>query len=111
MDRPERSPSLLKASQVSPLDGPPSGARTRRFKKKNEAVFKEHGLSYEACEAKMKLLTLSSLAGAGTELPLSAVRRGAARWSTVACPVVLPFFLSQAPPLWASVPLKLDGPP
>jgi translation initiation factor 3 subunit M len=43
------------------------------FKKKNEAVFKEHGLSYEACEAKMKLLTLSSLAGAGTELPLSAV--------------------------------------
>jgi translation initiation factor 3 subunit M len=52
-------------------DGSLSGLK--EFRKKNEKLFEEHGVSYDACESKMKLLTLSSLAGSGTELPLADV--------------------------------------
>merc|ERR1719271_538048 len=52
-------------------DGSLSGLK--EFRKKNEKLFQEHGVDYDACESKMKLLTLSSLAGSGTELPLADV--------------------------------------
>jgi translation initiation factor 3 subunit M len=44
-----------------------------KFKAANVAVFEQHGISYESCESKMKLLTLSTLASSGSELALSAV--------------------------------------
>jgi translation initiation factor 3 subunit M len=46
-----------------------------KFSAKHKDLFGEGEgcLSYASCESKMKLLTLSTLAGAGTELPLSAV--------------------------------------
>lgn len=44
-----------------------------KFKAANAAIFEKHGISYETCESKMKLLTLSTLASSGSELPLAAV--------------------------------------
>jgi len=46
-----------------------------KFSAKHKDLFGEgeDKLSHASCETKMKLLTLATLAGAGTELPLSAV--------------------------------------
>jgi len=45
------------------------------FHKKNGAVFKEHKIDFAVCETKMKMLALSTLAGAATEMPLADVAK------------------------------------